>query len=62
MVREVESILVRWQKSLGSMPPTLKAIAGPLNGPQIVAEGLRRGNLRNDPDLAAAGYPLTLVG
>jgi hypothetical protein len=59
--RDVETALSRWQKALASIPPSVRAQVGSLNGPTRMIETFRRKGWQDDPVVRAQCYPLTLV-
>lgn len=61
VVGDIVAMLNRWQKTLGSLPPGIREITGPLNGPTKMVETIRQSALRGSAQLLAACYPMTLT-
>ncbi|HRD89501.1 MAG TPA: tetratricopeptide repeat protein [Accumulibacter sp.] len=61
MTRDIITILKRWKKAMDSLPPEIRRIAGPLNGPGAIVEALRHSSLREESLLRASCYPMTLA-
>ena len=58
---DITAMLTRWQKTLGSLPPRIREMTGPLNGPTKFVEAIRQSGLRDDARLRGACYPMTLT-
>lgn len=61
MTRDILATLNRWQKTLGSLPPVIREIAGPLNGPTKMAEAIRQSALFANNRVWTNCYPMTLA-
>ncbi len=61
MTKDIIKILNRWKKAMDSLPPEIRRIAGPLNGPGAIVEALRHSSLREESLLRASCYPMTLA-
>lgn len=61
MTRDILATLNRWQKTLGSLPPDIREITGPLNGPIKMVEAIRKSTLCDNDRLRTNCYPMTLA-
>jgi len=59
--REIDALLLGWQRGLAAIPPAFRALTGPLNGPERLREEFRKPGWQDDPALCAQCYPMTLA-